>query len=267
MDPGHPPQIGKGRNGLIYIDDFEGSKASIDLRFPLISWALASTPSGATDKLGNLLFPEADLYNDLGYGMNRAKLAWYNIEPILQEKKNSSNPLRNNLAELSDPRVRAVSNAEIFPERTPDFGQNQLVTFDLAYYPTDKGPYNYSVNNVDANGKLLNPKTRWGGLMRAIDQTDFETSNIEFIEFWLLDPFIKNTNPAGGELYFNLGNVSEDILKDSRRFYENGLPTPKIPAQTDTFDMGEGAQESHTGDPGIQQRPGGSSFPGCGVRR
>ncbi|PWT96278.1 MAG: cell surface protein SprA [Bacteroidetes bacterium] len=239
MNPGHSPQIGKGSAGLIYIDDFEGSKASIDLRFPLISWALASTPSGATDKNGNLLFPESDLYDNLDYGKNRAKIAWYNIEPILQEKKNGSNPLRNNLDELSDPRVRAVSNAEIFPERTPEFGQNQLVTFDLAYYPKDKGPYNYSVANVDPNGQLQNPKSRWGGLMRAIDQTDFETSNIEFVEFWVLDPFIKNTNPNGGELYFNLGNVSEDILKDSRRFYENGLPTPKIPAQIDTSTWGK----------------------------
>jgi cell surface protein SprA len=121
---------------------------------------------------------------------------------------------------------------EIFPQRTPDFGQNQLVTFDLAYYPKDKGPYNYDATDVDANGKLLNPNKRWGGIMRGIDQTDFETANIEFIEFWVLDPFIKETNPKGGSLYFNLGNISEDVLKDSRRFYENGLPTPTIPAQS-----------------------------------
>jgi len=232
MKPGHPPQIGKGSAGLIYIDDFEGTRSSIDLRFPLVNWALASTPKG------DGLFPEADLFNDLNYGKNRAKIAWYNIEPIMQEKNNGNNPLRNNLDELSDPRVRAVSQAEIFPQRTPDFGLNQLVTFDLSFYPRDRGPYNYDDVNVDNNGHLTNPKSRWGGLMRSIDQTDFETGNVEFIEFWVLDPFIKNTNPAGGQLYFNLGNVSEDILKDSRRFYENGLPTPTIPATKDSSRWG-----------------------------
>ncbi|HRQ51358.1 MAG TPA: cell surface protein SprA, partial [Agriterribacter sp.] len=231
--PGHAPQIGKGKNGLIYIDDFEGTRASIDLRFPLISWALASTPLGATDKDGNVLFPEAALYNNYDYGKNRAKLAWYNIEPVLQERRNANNPLQNNIEELSDPRVRAVSQSEIFPLRTPDFGLNQLVTFDLAYYPKERGPYNYDATGIDGTGRLTNPAKRWGGMMRAIDQTDFETNNVEFIEFWILDPFIKNTNPAGGQLYFNLGNVSEDILKDGKRSYENGLPTPKIPAQTD----------------------------------
>ncbi|MBX3240028.1 MAG: cell surface protein SprA [Chitinophagaceae bacterium] len=231
--PGHAPQIGKGRNGLIYIDDFEGTRASIDLRFPLISWALASTPQGATDRDGNPLFPESILYNNLEYGKNRAKLAWYNIEPILQESRNSSNPLQGNVEELSDPRVRAVSQAEIFPLRTPDFGLNQLVTFDLAYYPRERGPYNYDAAGVESAGRLTNPRNRWGGMMRAIDQTDFETNNVEFIEFWVLDPYIKNPGSTGGQLYFNLGNVSEDILKDGKRAYENGLPTPKIPAQTD----------------------------------
>jgi cell surface protein SprA len=237
LKPGHSPQIGKGADGLIYVDDFEGTKASIDLRFPLISWTLSSTPKGATDQSGNILFPEAGLFDDINYGVNRAKLAWYNIEPQLQERRNQNNPIKD-LDELSDPRVRAVAQQEIFPQRTPDFGQNQLVTFDLSYYPKDKGPYNYDATNLDANGKLLNPRSRWGGIMRSIDQTDFETANIEFIEFWVLDPFIKNTNPRGGTLYFNLGNISEDVLKDSRRFYENGLPTPTIPSATTTSTWG-----------------------------
>ena len=75
--------------------------------------------------------------------------------------------------------------------------------------------------------------------MRSVDQTDFETANIEFIDFWVLDPFIKNTNPAGGSMYINLGNISEDILKDSRRFYENGLPTPTIPSSVATSNWGK----------------------------
>lgn len=237
LKPGHAPQIGKGSNGVVYIDDFEGSKSDIDLRFPPISWALASTPYGATDSSGNtLLFPEAADNDKLDYGMNRAKIAWYQIEPTLQDPKNINNPLRGNKTALSDARVRAISQTEIFPQITTDFGQNQLVTFDLAYYPTDRGPYNYdaSATDVAPSGKLLNPSKRWGGLMRSLDQTDFESANVEYIECWVQDPFINNPASNGGKFYINLGNVSEDILKDSRRFYENGLPTPNLPAQVDT---------------------------------
>ncbi|MEP6675203.1 MAG: cell surface protein SprA [Ferruginibacter sp.] len=239
--PGHAPQIGKGSNGLIYIDDFEGSHSGIDLRFPQNIWALASVPQGATVKgSSTLLFPEATLNNDLSSGKNRAKISWYQIEPALQQYKGPNNPLGSNRDELSDPRVRQVYQQEIFPQKTTGFGQSQLTTFDLSYYPTEKGPYNFDATNVDANNKLINPNARWGGLMRNIDQTDFETNNIEFIEFWVQDPFIKTpiSPTAGGKLYFNLGNVSEDILKDGRRFYENGLPTPNAPSQVDTSAWG-----------------------------
>ena len=236
LNPGHAPQIGKGSEGVIYIDNFEGSKSDIDLRFPPISWALASTPYGATDQSGAILFPEAAISNSLDYGKNRAALAWYQIEPTLQDPKNINNPLRGNKTALSDPRVRSVSQTEIFPQRTTDFGQNQLITFDLSFYPQNRGPYNYesSSANLNADGKFLNPKTKWGGLMRNIDQTDFETANIEYIEIWVQDPFVLNPGSTGGKFYVNLGNISEDVLKDSRRFYENGLPTPNLPAQVDT---------------------------------
>ncbi|UAY52556.1 T9SS outer membrane translocon Sov/SprA [Ferruginibacter albus] len=238
--PGHAPQIGNGSAGAVYIDDFEGSATGIDLRFPAISWALASTPLGATDANGNELFPEAGLLNNLDYGKNRAKLAWYQIEPTLQQYQGTNNPLGTNRAELSDPRVRIVYQNEIFPQKTTDFGQSQLVTFDLAYYPKNKGPYNFDITNINNDNTLKNPETRWGGLMRSIDQTDFETANIQFIEFWMQDPYISNkVNPAPGKLYFNLGDISEDILKDGRRFYENGLPTPTTPSQVDNSVWGK----------------------------
>ncbi|WP_207496378.1 cell surface protein SprA [Aridibaculum aurantiacum] len=235
LQPGHPPQIGKGEQGLIYIDDFEGTRNSIDLRFPFVSWVMASTPQN------NGLFPEATLTDSVAYNQNRAKLAWYNIEPILQDKNSPNNPLRRDLAKLSDPRVRAVSNQELFPQRTNDLGQNQLVTFDLAYYPTERGPYNFEsrASQLNAAGNLVNPRNRWAGIMRAIDQTDFETSNVEFIEFWVQDPFIKNTSSRGGKLYLNLGTLSEDILKDGRRFFENGLPTPNQPTAVENSTWGK----------------------------
>jgi cell surface protein SprA len=237
LKPGHAPQIGKGSNGVVYIDDFEGSTSNIDLRFPQISWALASTPYGATDPTtGAVLFPEAADNDNLDYGKNRAKIAWYQIDPSLQDPNNVNNPLRNNKSALSDPRVRAISQTEIFPQSTPDLGQNQLVTFDLAYYPTERGPYNYDCSSSDvlSNGKLQDPARRWGGLMKSIDQPDFETANVEYIECWIQDPFILDPSSSGGKLYIDLGDVSEDILKDSRKFYENGLPTPTLPAQVDT---------------------------------
>ncbi len=232
--PGHAPQIGKGNNGAIYIDDFEGTRSSIDLRFPLISWALASAPQKSVDQNGVELFPEADLVNDLSYGYNRAKMAWYNIEPVLQENKNANNPIKD-AEELSKPETRQVYQQEIFPQRTTDFGQGLLTTFDLAFYPNERGPYNFQTDatKVNADGTLLNPTKSWGGLMRAIDQTDFETGNIEYIEFWLQDPFIRKPFSTGGSLYFNLGNISEDVLRDGKREFENGLPTPTITAPVD----------------------------------
>lgn len=246
LNPGHAPQIGKGSQGLIYLDDFEGTQSGLDLKFPAIGWALASAPYGATDRTGNILFPEADkIYNDdINIGKNRAKIAWYQIEPTLQQYKGSNNPLSNDRIELSEPTVRQVYQKEIFPQRTTGYGETQLTTFDLAYYPKDRGPYNYDVDVNAATGKLNNPTKRWGGLMRSIDQSDFETANIEFIEFWMQDPFINSTkNPNrssqnGGYLYFNLGNISEDILRDGKRFYENGLSTPNSPTQTETSNWG-----------------------------
>ncbi|MFT3936381.1 MAG: cell surface protein SprA [Chitinophagaceae bacterium] len=219
LKPGHPPQIGKGTSGSIYIDDFEGATSNIDLRFPLVSWALASTPQN------NGLFPESALSNDLSYGYNRAKIAWYNIEPNLQDSKGTNNPVKG-YQDFSDPRIRAVNQQEIYPTKSVDYGQAQLVTFDLAYYPTERGPYNFDSRpgSISANGKLQNPKTRWGGIMRSIDQTDFETANVEYIEFWMQDPFLLNPSSTGGQFYINLGNISEDVLRDGRRQFENGLP-------------------------------------------
>ena len=228
LKPGHPSQIGKGESGLIYLDDFEGTTSSIDLRFPFVAWTLASTPQGTT-------FPEATLTNNLDYGKNRAKIAWYNIEPTLQDKNSPNNPLRGNLAGLSDPRVRVVYTNELFPQRTTNITDVLNATFDLAYYPTEAGPYNFTSSgaDMDERGKFRFPKQKWGGIMRNIDQTDFETSNIEFIEFWVQDPFIKSPVSTGGKLILNLGNISEDVLKDGLRFYENGLNTPTQPAAVD----------------------------------
>ena len=228
LKPGHPPQIGKGGAGLIFIDDFEGTRNAIDLRFPLVSWGLASTPGGD----GATLFPESAFRDSLPYGFNRAKLAWYNIEPVLQDSRSTNNPITDDNL-LRDPRVRSVKVTEIFRNRTPDFGQANLVTFDMAYYPSERGPYNYDPN-ANPDGSLPNPQNRWGGIMRGIDQVDFESGNVEFIEFWMQDPFLQNPGSSGGRLYFNLGNISEDVLKDGKRFFENGISGAATQAQEDS---------------------------------
>lgn len=227
--PGHSKLVNAAgsKQGQVMIDDFEGARNGYDLKFPATSWALASTPRDATDANGNILFPEAALNDTLPYGRNRALLAWYIIEPTLQIP-NSPNLPPGVGPSQSDPRTRLVYQKDVFPNRSTDFGQSQLSTLDLAYYPEEKGPYNFESSPLALfpNGRLRNPRSRWGGMMRAIDNSDFETANIEFIEFWIQDPFITNQTSTGGQLYFNLGNVSEDVLKDSRKAFENGLPNP-----------------------------------------
>jgi len=203
LKPGHAQQIGKGAAGLVYLDDFEATRTNIDLRFPFNAWTLASTP---LDR-----FPEGALADSVDYNKNRARLAWYTIEPNLQDRNSANNPLANNVAALSDPRIRQVFTNELFPQRTTNITDVQLPTFDLSYYPKDRGPYNYNYKDLDGNGNSKNPSDKWGGIMRALDQTDFETNIIEYVEFWVQDPFIKSA-ATRGKLFLNLGNVSEDIL-------------------------------------------------------
>ncbi|MGX5820465.1 T9SS outer membrane translocon Sov/SprA [Chitinophaga lutea] len=228
--PGHSKLVNApgSKQGQVMIDDFEGARNGFDLKFPATAWSLASTPKDATDAVGNVLFPEAALTDTTAYGRNRALLAWYIIEPSLQIPGAATLPPGVDRVSQHDLRTRLIYQRDIFPNRSTDFGQSQLSTLDLAYYPEERGPYNFEANSLGLHpdGRLRNPKQRWGGIMRAIDNSDFETANIEFIEFWIPDPFYDKPNSTGGSLYFNLGNVSEDVLKDSRKFFENGLTNP-----------------------------------------
>jgi cell surface protein SprA len=244
MIPGNPPQIGKGSESRAFLDDFEGSRTSYDLKFPYNQWSLASTPFSATNVGGGTILSGTNFTNDVRYGYDRGKLAWYQIEQNLQDKRSNNNPMRNMpgfLDSLSDVNVRLVSRTEVFPQNTPNFGENIMPTLDLAFYPNERGPYNFetAISKVNAQGLLTQPTKSWGGIMRSLDQPDFETANFEFLEFWMQDPFVNNTSSSGGQLYFNLGNISEDILRDGRRFYENGLNTPNIPSAVDTTRWGK----------------------------
>ncbi|MDE5924141.1 MAG: cell surface protein SprA, partial [Muribaculaceae bacterium] len=211
--------------GSSYIDDFESTQTGVDLRSPY-SWFLASTPY---DSGAGALFPEAALSNNVDYGKNRALLAWYYVDRLFTQKNSSSIPgyLKNDLEQLSNPYVREVKVTEIFPNREIVYGEQNLIQcLNLSFYPRERGPYNLDADNIDSDGNLLNPERRWGGIMRKMDNTNFETSNVEYIQFWMLDPFLdpQNPNTEGGDLYFNFGEISEDILKDGMKSYENGVP-------------------------------------------
>lgn len=212
--PGHSRAIKK--EGTAYIDDFEGSQTSIDMK-NFAAWVYSSTPSGR--------FPEGVLVNDRSYGYNRAKFAFYVIDPLFLRNNSLTPPhIKNNPNSQSSHFVEEVFETDIFPNKeNPSGVPTNISVLNVAFYPRERGLYNYSPE-VDASGNLLNPQQRWGGIMREIMTNDFETSNVEFIEFWLMDPFVEQPDHPGGELYFNLGDISEDILRDSRKSFENGLP-------------------------------------------
>jgi len=240
LRPGHSRAINEGRkdkDGLVYIDDFEGSSSGVDLRSPVNQWFLASIPQD-DDANRNPFFPEASL-KDTRSGANRARMNWYLIDPSARGPGDDENPYTSQ-----------VPQQEVFPNIQVPRDQAQIFrTFDLAYYPEERGPYNFDVPNgipnvsdgvnvADGTVKLRNPETRWGGIMRALNTNDFQTANIEFLEFWMLSPFLDpesarlaspDFQDQQGSLYINLGNISEDILNDSRKFFENGLPSPANP--------------------------------------
>ncbi|MCH5216001.1 MAG: cell surface protein SprA [Muribaculaceae bacterium] len=220
----HKQKTGSNR-GSSYIDDFESTQTGVDLRSPY-SWFLSSTPF---DSNKDALFPEAALSNNADYGKNRALLAWYYIDRMFTQRNSSSAPgyIRNDFAMQSNPYIREITSREIFPAKEINYGESSTIqTLNLSFYPNERGPYNVDATNIDSEGNLLFPEKRWGGIMRKLDNPNFETSNIEYIQFWLLSPFLdpENPNTEGGDLYFNLGELSEDILKDGMKSYENGLP-------------------------------------------
>lgn len=209
----------KGTQGnASYIDDFEYTNTKINVSSPQ-EWMLSSTPSHL--QYGNLT-------NDVRYGYNRALLAWYNIDPLFTRRSSSLTPshIKTDLNQLSNHYVREVYVREVYPNRDTNTGEsNTLPILNMAYYPDERGPYNLDPD-LTRSGKLNNPEKRWGGMMRKIDTSDFETSNVQYIEFWMLDPFVytADSSRVGGDLYFNLGDVSEDVLKDGKKAYESGMP-------------------------------------------
>ncbi|MFN8239320.1 MAG: cell surface protein SprA [Bacteroidales bacterium] len=222
--PGHSRAISSAGNS--YIDDFEASEIPLDLK-SFSAWSMASIPQGQDN-----LFPEARLSNNIQSGMNRAKLAWYVIDPLfLRNGSSTPDHIKQNPDLQSSHFVREIYENEIFPYyESPSGIPTNIAVLNVSYYPGERGPYNFDTNpgaysaGLADNGSLNSPERRWGGMMREILTSDFETANIQYIKFWVMDPFVEDPTAPGGDLYFNLGNISEDILRDSRKSFENGLP-------------------------------------------
>lgn len=232
LKPGHSGvvNLNNGDNsGVVSIDDFEGAVSGLPLSSQPNRWILASVPE--TDD-----FPESALSNDLAYGANRAKLNWYVID----------RSARTSAADNQNSYTRFINQQELFNRQLPQGQLPDLFTFDLSYYPDERGPYNfdppngttYSAGIADYDREnerlvLAEPETRWAGIMRYIQNSDFQAANYEFIEFWLLNPFLDRPDGSGHELdeegfiTFHLGNVSEDIMHDNLQFFENSIPTPE----------------------------------------
>jgi len=222
--PGHSKAITSAGNS--YIDDFEASEIPLDIK-SFHAWVLASLPQGQ-----NLLFPESRYNNNLISGFNRARIAWYVIDPLfLRNGSATPDHIKSNPDLQSSHFVREIFETEIFPfKESPSGIPTNIAVLNVAYYPVERGPYNYDTYpgsysaGINEDGLLNEPASRWGGIMREIVTSDFEAANIQYIKFWLMDPFVENPDHTGGDLYFNLGNISEDILRDSRKSFEHGLP-------------------------------------------
>ncbi|MGG5486817.1 cell surface protein SprA [Gaetbulibacter sp. PBL-D1] len=215
LAPGAPKGTDFNNEATAYVDDFEGTQGAIDLLSPQ-SWFLSSRPRTVNGAAENDPINAPGLEN----GFDRAFLNWYTIDPIFYSSQRPSGISDDDVSNLYS---RRVFIDEVFPQVDIVQGQSTIInTLDLRYYPTERGPYNFDPSTSD--GTIDNPAQAWAGITRQITSTDFEQANVEYIEFWVQDPFLDNENSTGGKLYFNLGNISEDILKDGKKQYENGLP-------------------------------------------
>ncbi len=207
-----------------YMDDFENTKNRMSISQPT-AWMLSSVPKPVAG---------SKLTNDVRSGYERALLSWYYIDPIFTRRSSSLTPshIKSDLTQLSNHYVREVYERELYPNKSQTSYSEaaSLNVLNLAYYPSERGAYNLNPD-LDSRGHLKTPAQNWGGMMRKMDNPDFEAQNIEYLEFWMMDPFIYtgSDNSYGGELYINLGEVSEDVLKDGKKFYESGLPLDDNP--------------------------------------
>lgn len=235
-----------------YIDDFEAAITPFSLGGAANqNWKLASTPATPTNKF--------DLSNqtedNLGFAYRRARVAWYNIDNIFYRESGPGVPSNISREDRRNHYVRRVVPQEIFPTQDRDVIITPEPLFEIAYFPSERGMFNYNPD-LDFNGFLSDPKRNYGGITRAIKtEVDFDRTNIEYLEFWILDPFIEGengrvldgvfneNNTTGGKLFFNLGDISEDVVRDGSHAFENGLPADGDPTETQVNEWGRITRE------------------------
>lgn len=173
------------------------------------SWRLSSTP---------LRYPESKLVNEKEYGFNRAHLAWFNIDRDLV-RKGYQTPSYFTVDDFSNHNVREIGVNEVFDiEYHPNYF---LQIMNLYFNPNEKGAYNYDTYKSSYSGGinsavlLNNPASRWGGMQCETN----DMMSYDSIVLWLMDPFIYD-NEIEGDLYINIGEISEDVLKDNCLSYE-----------------------------------------------
>lgn len=220
--PGLPRQVKTDKEkGISYLDDFESTKSVQDYSSPF-QWSLASFPTGT-----DMVRPSTSDERSANY--TRAKLAWYRIDPSFYNSPKDYFSESKRQEYLSNHYMRQVTPREVFPNLTPTAGNNLLLDFIVHYMPAERGPYNYNADPAQIDpqtGKFINPDQNWAGLQRqTTGNTDFEATNVEFMEFWIMDPFKYNPSAiSNGQLVLNLGKISEDVIPDGQRNFENGLP-------------------------------------------
>jgi len=233
LKPGTPKADRFDGESTVYVEDFEGSQTNIDMKSPY-SWFLSSTPIKPTSGIPSEYQDFNGNSSAINYGFKRAKLAWYSIDPIFYTQR----PSGISEEDLSFNSTRRIYSQELYPATVIAQGQSQVVnTLDLTYFPSERGPYNFNTNTAPDN-TIPNPQENFGGIYRALNSTNFEQSNIEYIQFWMMDPFYDPLSPPGvagseaaasntGKIYFNLGEISEDVLQDGKNSMKMELETTK----------------------------------------
>jgi len=246
-----------GENGISYIDDFEGAETPIDIRNPFF-WRLGTVPQN------NPIFPNGNYFNDLRYNFNRAKMTWYIQDPLFYRNNTyTPNSIKSRPWIMTNNYLREVDSREVFPGYQPPTNLGVISTqqvLDLQFFPNERGPYNYDANSLDGSNpekvQLTNPKSNFGVMMRRMETTNWDAANVAYIEFWMMDPFTSDLDSlkiwdgdpethnvnldagGGGKFIIQIGNMGEDVCRDGRLNYENGLPTPSQDRPTVTTAWG-----------------------------
>lgn len=224
--PGVAPRV----NDNSFIDDFEAARTIYDLTRQPTRWRLGATP---------LQFPQGTLANPLEYAYNRARISVYSVDQTIYNDNLGNNiPLNLTNEEKQNYYETFFLPTQLFPGRSTPTVVLPTNVLDVAYFPAERGMYNYNPD-LNPDGTLRNPRQNFGAVTRAVgSDIDFDNANVETMTFWMMDPFLpgprgvvqgtpdpsrNRNNTTGGRLLFNLGDISEDVVKDGRYNFENGL--------------------------------------------